>query len=33
LNPLYFLVKFGAWLLALLMVLQALVDLFGGDGE
>ena len=33
LNPGYFLVKFGAWLLALLTVLQALVDLLGGDGE
>ena len=28
-NPLYFVIRAGAWLLALLMVLQATVDLAG----
>ena len=32
-NPGYFIVKAAAWLLALLMVLQALCDLRGGGGE
>jgi TRAP-type mannitol/chloroaromatic compound transport system permease small subunit len=30
-NPLYFIVKGSAWLLALLLALQSLADLLGGD--
>ena len=32
-NPLYFMVKLSAWLLALLMALQALADLLPADDE
>ena len=31
-NPLYFVIRLAAWLLALLMALQAIVDLAAGDG-
>jgi TRAP-type mannitol/chloroaromatic compound transport system permease small subunit len=33
LNPLYFVIKFSVWLLALLVALQSLADLLGPDRE